>query len=304
MKFSVADQLALIYTSAGSQRKLARVTGLSRYMVGKLLKANIEGGDISRQQSDPEIKRRVAEAFEAHKDLARAVARRHEIPFSSDIPVYMERLPLKSQGVYVDGVQVFRGSPEEARRYAAGKLVTRKNEDGEVVAAYRLDPDKVPRAEVKRLLGARAIAQHMHWLPDRIKRAYIQQQVKTRRFAMGSMGSQVDFKKYNRQAEERQKIADRQGLRRQEPAIIARQQIKQQIRDGVEIQRVFTPLNTMQGNAELIAESMLQVVEIRHAGATGAPGTQFADQLLLQVDQGYKPDAKRTKSRGTAKRRK
>ena len=303
MKLTIGDKLALIYTSTGSQRAVARATGLSRYAVSNILHKNLAGESLARYESNADTAQKVSEAFAVHKDLARGVARRHQIPFDGSIPVYTERLPLKSQGVYVGDKQVFRGTPKECANYIAGKLVKRRDESGEVIAAFKIDPANAGRAERKKILGARAGALHLHWLPDRLRDAYVKAQTKSQAYYAFSIGSNVNLRKYNRQAEERNKDRERQGLRRTKKRLESKLKIQQQIRHGAEIQRIFTPMISMQGQIpEMVALSSAQTLENRHSSAVGDPGTTYGDQMLFQIDTRESKNAK-AKSRVSSRRK-
>lgn len=288
MKLSLGDKLALIYTSAGSQRNVAGITGLSHQQVGRILRRNLEGGDLSRWENDPEIVQAVNVAFDIHKDLARGVAKRHGIPFTPAVPVYMERLPLKLQAVYVGDKQIFRGTPKECADYIRGKRVTKVDEmTGEIRGVYQIDPKDQPRAERKRLLGQRAAVQHMHWLPDRVRQKMLIEQVKTNRFFAASASSKVNLRRYNKQAEERNAERERGGLRRTKSRVIGQLDIKGLLKDGVKIERINTPMVAMQnkgGYPELNALSLMQTIQDRHAPATGEAGTTLADQMIYQLD--------------------
>lgn len=93
---TLAEKLALIYTSAGSQRNIAALVGVSHQKIGRILKAGdtAQGGYSldSKALRDPALIAAVDNAFSIHVQLAREQARADKLPFSSDIPVFYETL--------------------------------------------------------------------------------------------------------------------------------------------------------------------------------------------------------------------
>ena len=289
MKLSIADKLALIYSSAGSMRKPAALAGLSHQQVGRILRAGLEGRSVDSYEA--RLAPAVDVAFDIHKDITRDTAKRHGLPYSDAIPVYTERLPLKHQGVYVDGKQVFKGTPEQCKIVAAGrKLYEVDKETGEILADFQLTPQQKKRgAERKRLLGDRAGALHPHWLTNRLRDKYVATQQKSGKFYQMSVGSVVNLKLYNKQANERQREKARQGLPRTERAIRGRQTIKEKLSEGENLQRIFTPYQPMNPGikdpiaAQLLIAATNQVIQDRHATAQGDSGV-IADLYLFQLD--------------------
>lgn len=98
MKFSLADKLGLIYTAAGSQRKVASVVGLSHQTVGRILHAQMQGRDISNYEKRVDLMRLVDRGFASHVALAKAEAKRGGIPFTSALPVYVQRMEKRADG--------------------------------------------------------------------------------------------------------------------------------------------------------------------------------------------------------------
>ena len=84
-------KLALAHTSM-SQRQIAAVTGVSPRTVGRWLR---EGTSEGVKKIPREARDLVNIVFDIHKDLARDAARRFEIPFTPDFPVYATRKPLQ-----------------------------------------------------------------------------------------------------------------------------------------------------------------------------------------------------------------
>ena len=88
------DKLALMMTSAGSQRNLAALVGVSHQRIGRWLagpKVNLHTGELSNLPP-PEVMQAINQAFAIHKDIAREQARIDRLPFNAQVPVYMERL--------------------------------------------------------------------------------------------------------------------------------------------------------------------------------------------------------------------
>lgn len=88
---SLRAKLALAHTSL-SQRQMAAAIGVSPRTIGRWLR---EGTTEGVQRIPPQARELVNIVFDVHKQLARDAARRYEIPFSSDVPVYAIRKPLK-----------------------------------------------------------------------------------------------------------------------------------------------------------------------------------------------------------------
>lgn len=95
-KLSLAEKLALIYTSAGSQRNIASLVGVSHQKIGRILKAgDVAAGGYSadsRALKDPALNVAIDAAFSIHVQMAKEQARADKLPFSADIPVFYETL--------------------------------------------------------------------------------------------------------------------------------------------------------------------------------------------------------------------
>lgn len=284
MKLSIADKLALIYTSAGSFRKTAAIAGLSHQQVSRILHKASEGQSVAYYEAKPEISAGVDVAFDIHKDLARGVARRHGLPFDGRVPVYAERLTLQHQGVFVDGELVMKGSPEFVREW-----IEENEPEG--------------RVQIKRLLGERVGALHLHWLSDRLRDKWLQTSQKSGAYYSASVGSLVNLPKYMKTAAQRiTDFMNRGGIKTAD-MIKARESLRLLVKDHVDIQRVFTPYTTMNPEfpSELITESINDKLQTRHAPAVGEKGTAYADQVLLQLDTRKQRNAKPQKARGTGR---
>lgn len=268
-KLDIADKLALIYTSAGSLRKTAALAGLSHQQVSRILHKRAQGLSIDSYSARPEISAGVEVAFQIHKDVASQVAKDHGLPFDRRAPVFVERLPLQQQGVLDSaGRLVFKGSEDDAKAFV--KKNSRKGS----------------KLERVKLLGERVGALHLHWLSDDIRNRWIATTQQTGFYYSASVGSKVNLPQYVKTAAARIDTFLKRGGLRTEQQIKARQQLKNLLRDKVDIQRVFTPYTPLDPRfpPELVVRSINQELEKRHAPAIGAEGTAFADQILLQVD--------------------
>ncbi len=285
MKLSIADRLALIYTSAGSIRKTAALAGLTHQQVSRILHNAASGRSNQYYEARDDIAESVQVAFDIHKDVARGVAKRHGLPFDGNVPIYAERLPLAHKGVFVGGELVFKGSPEYCRDFI---------EENELQG----------QARIRTLLGERVGALHTHWLDDRLRNAWIKTSQKSGAYYSASVGSIVNLQLYNKQANERDKERVKTGLPRTRQRITAREQIKAELRAGVERQRVFTPYTSMARDAhpDIVLQSINEKLETRHAPATGESGTKYADQILLQLDTRKDKNANKGKARGNKRR--
>ena len=258
---SLAEKLALIYTSAGSQRNVAALTGLSHQKVGRILKG--EYAPDSKILSDPGLRAAIDVALSIHTDIARSQARRDVIPFDASIPVYYARLPFKvfEKVEYIDQLT---GEVKEKR-------------------VPVIDP-KTGKQKIDR--GDRIAAQNTHWLSNDLRNAWIAATVKTKKFYAASVGSFVNLKKYNARAdarfrgkertEKQQRWRDQLKAREaaQKPGDIDSAPIFTRYvdvgRDG------FSPMAAVQN----IEDQLRQ----KHQPATGEPGTFLAQQILLQFD--------------------
>lgn len=93
MKLTLADKLALIYTSAGSLRGVSGLTGISRQTITRELSGVVTRN--RRPEFAEQLRRAVDVAFEIHSDLTRSQARADELPFYPHVPIFIQRLPFK-----------------------------------------------------------------------------------------------------------------------------------------------------------------------------------------------------------------
>lgn len=261
MALSLRDKISLIYTSAGSQRGVASLVGISHQKIGRILHEQ----SSPRVLSDPGLIAAVDLAFSIHKDMARTQARVHALPYDPRYPIFIQRMPLK-----------------ETERRPTGELVfddyTQKWEP-----KYKFFPVIDPKTGKQRIIpGDRVAALHTHWLSDRIRNAWIAAMQKTGKFAAASVGSIVNLIVYSKRADQEFK-----GKRRRPDQEDSRLQIKdkiinQQIINGL----IYTKYTAMDAQfpSHYIIDDINRKLNEKHAPATGDPGTAFANQILLQVD--------------------
>lgn len=312
MKLSIADKLAILYTGAGSQRAVASALGVSHQLVGRILHAGAQGADLSRYESRPELSAAIEQAMTMQRDVAKQTAKDHGLPYTADIPLYAHRLELKLKRVInEDGVILFTGTTEQAKRYAAGKGVYKdyphpNNPHLTIRKLYKATPDELQGAKVYKMFGDRVSVDHLHWVSDRLRSAWIERMRKTDKYYQVSVRSTIELSKYNKQANERAKQRFARGLQpRTISGITGQHQFKSAKRQGDEVKPVYTPYMTMRADniPGLLNTSLNQTLQARHAPATGAAGTAFADQILLQLNTLSRRNDKSSK-KGRAKRRK
>ena len=284
MQLTLADKLALIYTSQGSMRKTAALCGLTHQQVSRILHKQAEGLPLTHYTKRADVVQAIDTGLAAHSTIAKAVAQRQKLPFTAEYPVMAQRLALRNLGVYDrSGKQLYRGEPD-------------------AIAQYIKENKLEGRVTIKRLLGDRVSVENAHWLTDKLRGQWLTKMSKSRRYYSASVGSVVNLRRYNAQAEERSKERRAQGLSpRTDRAMIGKEQLRIDQREGVDQKRIFTPYAPMSAEfpAGMIAQSIQQTLEARHAPATGEKGTSYADQILLQLDT--RKNADTPKARGTAR---
>lgn len=264
-------------------RKTAALAGLSHQQVSRILHKASQGLSTDYYEKSPYIRAAVDVAFDIHKDLARGVAKRQEIPFSEAVPVYSERMALRNHALESDGKRIFKGTLDE-------------------IDKYMRDNDPPGDLRIKRLLGDRVVANHTHWLSNKLRGEYIKKQQRTKKFHNVSVASVVDLPAYMKAATKRIKafIADKgeQSL----AAIEAREQLKKLQRAGENLARIYTPYTSMNPEhppAAVVAGVAMKIKDRHEPAMTGARGTLLADQILLQLDTRKSKDAKPAKTRRT-----
>lgn len=246
MNLTLREKIALIYTSAGSQRNVAALVGVSHQKIGRILKAGYEGGYPlnSRVLHDPGLSAAVNVALSIHVDLARDRARRDKIPFSADVPVYYARMPK------VDGTP-----------------------------------------------GDRVAALNTHWLPDRVRNAWIAWIQRSRKFYAASVQSIINLKFYNNRAEK-----FHQGAPRTPTQKLFRKEFKAMQKAGLDYAPVntpYTPLDIAYTPSEIIAD-IDEKLRTKHEPAATDDKCVIGSQILLQIDTVNTENADSTKPRKKA----
>ena len=244
VSLTLRDKLALIYTSAGSLRRLSSFTGLSRYRVTKLLQPQFLGGyaENAPQRDDPDLKAAIDAAFSIHKDLCAQVTRAHRLPYLANVPVYMERAPR----TYID---------DRGRR------------------RLRLDDNGRP------ILGERVFVPHTHWIDSSLRERWIEQARLTRFFYQISVRSEIDLAVYFDETEER---FARERVKRTDAQWQNRAQFQRKIEAGQRVGYVYTTYRSMSPrfSAGHIEADIFNQLRAKHEAAA----LNLADQWLLQTD--------------------
>jgi len=257
MALSLQDRIALIYTSQGSQRAVARMLGISHQKVGRILKAGQEGGYALNAPTlrDPTLSQIVQEGFERHREITRQKARAEGLPFNAQFPVYYARLP---------------------------RTVTREAIDpqtGEIVRVPVIDP---ATGKPRTVPGDRVAAQNIHWMSSQLRGQWMAKIAQTGKFAAASIGSMVNLQVYKRKGEQ----AQRGKGPRTDKAKASRRSIVQKIEAGQMLSPMFSKPIPLDFPAARINRELDKVLREKHQPATGPelPGTQLADRVLFQVD--------------------
>jgi hypothetical protein len=276
-KLSLQERIALIYTSQGSQRAVARLLGISHQKVGRILKTGQEGGytPTAKALRDPDLAQTVARGFAEHRRIVQAQARKDGIPYIPDVPIFYARLP---------------------------KPVTREVVDpstGEILRVPVLDP-----ATGKQLIvpGDRIAAPNTHWLPDALRASWITATQRTKKFVAASVQSMVNLKIYFKQAEARARENAKAGIKRTDAQKEHRKKFQERIkrleREGRALD-VVMPVYTRMMPLDFAESTVRNRIEAqlrqKHQPATGPeqPGTLLASAILLQaVPQSTRPTRK------------
>ncbi len=87
-------------TSAGSQRRLAAMLGITHQKLGRWLREGEPGGV---KAIPAEARGAIAQVFSIHRDIAKQQARVDGIPFDSNVPVLLQRPNIQLNGKRVPG---------------------------------------------------------------------------------------------------------------------------------------------------------------------------------------------------------
>lgn len=267
-KLSLQDQIALIYTSQGSQRAVARLLGISHQKVGRILKTGQEGGYLANAKtlSDPSLIAIVNQGFDTHRQIVWDQARKDKLPFNSQIPVFYQRIP---------------------------RTLTREVTDpetGEITRQPIIDPRT---GKPKTVPGERVSAKNIHWMSDRLRVAWVVGAHKSKKFAAASVGSMINLVIYKGRGDKNQRG---QGPRNDRQKA-ARKSIIEKIAIGQEISPMFSRPIPFDFGAERVTKEFEKVLRQKHEPATGPqlPGTMLANQIIFQMDTRNNDTPKPTK---------
>ena len=256
-KLSLQDQIALIYTSQGSQRAVARMLGISHQKVGRILKTGQEGGYApgSKALLDSVLKETIGKGFSIHKAIVREQARKDRLPFNADIPVFYQRLPRTVTQLVTDPAT------------------------GEMSRAPVIDPRT---GKPRTVPGERVSAKHIHWMSDALRQSWLAGAQKTGKFAAASLGSMVNLQVYKRRGDKNQQGQGKRNDRQK----AARKTIVEKISAGQVISPMFSRPIPFDFPAARVAREFEKVLRQKHEPATGPqlPGTMLANQVIFQVD--------------------
>jgi len=275
-KLSLQDQIALIYTSQGSQRAVARLLGISHQKVGRILKTGQEGGytPSAKTLQDSQLKETIGRGFSIHKAIVREQARKDRLPFNPDIPVLYQRLP----------------------RTIAREVMDPQT--GEIKRVPVVDPKT---GKPRTIPGDRVSAKNIHWMSDTLRKAWIAGAQKSGKFAAASLGSMVNLQVYKKKGDRAQMG---QGPRTEKQKA-ARKSIVEKISAGQELSPMFSKPIPFDFPAERVAREFEKVLRQKHEPATGPqlPGTRLANQILFQVDTRTNDNTPRTQKARTGQTR-
>jgi hypothetical protein len=264
---TLQERIALIYTSQGSQRAVARLLGISHQKVGRILRTGQEGGYAPTAPTlrKPELVAIVNRGFAEHRDIVRRQARKDGLPYIPELPIYYARLP---------------------------KPVTREVIDpstGEITRVPVLDPSTGKQLVVP---GDRIAAPSIHWVPDKLRADWITATQRTKRFVAASVQSMVNLKVYFKRAEARARENAKAGIKRTEAQKDHRKKMAERIkrleREGRALD-VVMPVYTKMMPFDFAESTVRNRIEAqlrqKHQPATGPehPGTTLASAILLQA---------------------
>ncbi len=287
MKLSLQDRVALIYTSAGSQREVARQIGISHQKVGRILRAGQEGGykPDSPAMKDFFVNEAVNMAFSDHKKKTRAQAVAHDIPYDPTIPVFSARMAHKN-GVPGDRVEAphLHWVSDQLRNawirkiHPSGKYMNISV--GSIVNLH----------DYNRLANA-VNAGKFRNLDERSAKVEILAELSL------STGHQFldkpDPDDYETDTEYREAVKE---WSREESANLLKSErtIMRETKDKIVPQRIQTQYTRFDKSfpIDFIINDVSSKLNQKHGPAVGDPGTVFADRVLLQVKTSFKADEK------------
>lgn len=250
MTFTLQEQLALMMTAAGTQRRLAGWLGITHQQVGRWLKEGEPGGvkQIPARAAAP-----IAFFFPEYVSIVKAICRRQGIPFLANVPIYMERQYLKSirdaYGAPILGDRAFSGNTEHIRERLRRTWIT---------AVVR--SEKFHKVNVQSIVDLKLYFQ-----------AAAAEDIRVRKRIDTTVDQLADYIEEGFiEAESRRK-----GLDVDDGEII----------DATIPYPFFTRnIVTVPGSvARQVADGVENYLREKHSPATGVPGTHFANKYLLQI---------------------
>lgn len=255
VSLSSQEKLALAMTTARSMRDLARFMGISHQKLGRWLREG-ESGGVKSIPNDPETRRLIDDAFQAHSEVAKEQAEAEGLPFDPEVPVFAHRGVLRKGG-----------------------------------------------------LGDRVVIDHAQFIRKDLRDAVFVFLHETQRYYTLSVRSVVELALYLKQADERVRRRKRERTQWEEIAAI---QLEQSLELGHELRPIYTKIEGFGPRTETYkaVTAVQNKLKQKHESATGAKGTAFADQYLLQlIPQNYvgftrppKAKGRTSKARGKAKK--
>ena len=300
MALSIQDQVALIYTSQGSQRAVARLLGINHQTVGRILRAGQEGGFKidGPALKRPELVERVREGLQTHTDLARAQARRDGLPFDARVPVFYRRLP---------------DYPKTRMKVDPETGEVKLDRDGQPIREPVLDP---ATGRPLMMRSERAAAHRLHWVSDKLRDVWTTQLQRTGKFAAATVQSFVNLRAYMKAADAKAKENNAQfGKKRTKDQFRYRKYLNRRLKEAREegIRDLVIPIYTRATSFDFSPDRVLKDINDqlrqKHDPATGPdfPETTRQAAMLLQTPhapQEIKPPRKaRPRSQGKKARR-
>lgn len=274
MSLSLRDKIALIYTSAGSQRGVASLVGISHQKVGRILMDAY--APKSRALSDPGLIKAIDLAFSIHKDITRSQARAHGLPYDGRVPVFIQRMPLAS-GVLGDRVAALH------THWLSNQL-----RDAWIVAMQQ--SGKFANASVSSIVNLvvyskraeNSIGNKYRDENDLHNKYSIENKIikdmRERGLKVPAFNLEMDRAKNPNFEKERRNITN----------WLSGHSIAQQVVQGP----IYTKYTAMDPRfaPQKILRDINDKLQLKHAPAVGAPGTAMATSVLLQVDTRHGKD--------------
>jgi hypothetical protein len=178
MSLSNQDKLALALTSAGSQRALAKIIGVSHQKIGRWLREGVPAtidpttGYLIHSAGIKHIPDEASDAinlaFEIHKQVTKDQARADKLPYSATVPVFIERKLLrtgaKGERVAADNTEFIKGPLRDEFMRKVQKSEKFINASVRSTVSIKRYFDKAAKAEIKatgRRITAKKLSQHM-----------------------------------------------------------------------------------------------------------------------------------------------